>query len=298
MAQSKQKLSVGAIALLVLIAVIGLIAKQFQVPQTEPTKPEVTDELAPSKRSDHLVMGNPSKAKADPAEKNNYLLEKDQYALSYNNSKGTPNWASWRLCKGDMGTTPRKDAFHPEELLPAGFHRVKPGDYRFTETNFDRGHLCPNADRDRTEENAKATFSMANMMPQSHELNGGPWADLEDYCREQASKGKELYIVTGPSGMGGTTKKGKFDTIGDDKITVPAQCWKVVLILDDKDGDDVARVTKDTRTIAVIMPNNTDVQKPWPKYQVNVDQVEKLTGYKFFTKVPDNTLDKLKIAAP
>src|SRR5437016_4162501 len=40
----------------------------------------------------NLTMGNPSNATADVGNENNYLMEKDQYALSYNRSKATSNW--------------------------------------------------------------------------------------------------------------------------------------------------------------------------------------------------------------
>lgn len=38
-------------------------------------------------------------------------------------------------------------------------------------------------------------------------------------------------------------------------FTVPAQTWKVVLVIPKDSGDDVSRVTCGTRAIAVIMPN-------------------------------------------
>src|SRR2546430_1413772 len=50
----------------------------------------------------HLKMGNPSKA--DEA-KDNYLMKKEFFALSYNDGKGTPNWVSWRLVKDDFLTS-------------------------------------------------------------------------------------------------------------------------------------------------------------------------------------------------
>src|SRR5690242_13131139 len=78
--------------------------------------------------SPHLKMGNPSHATADPANKNNFLMVKPFYALSYNNVKGTPNWVSWRLSKEDLGNAPRFP-FKPDADLPAGFKKVTTGDY-------------------------------------------------------------------------------------------------------------------------------------------------------------------------
>jgi DNA/RNA endonuclease G (NUC1) len=38
-----------------------------------------------------LLMGNPSQASPDPSQKNNFLMNKEFFALSYNDSQGTPN---------------------------------------------------------------------------------------------------------------------------------------------------------------------------------------------------------------
>ena len=55
----------------------------------------------------------------------------------------------------------------------------------------------------------------------------------------------------------------------------------------DKPNAGVAGVDKNTRTIAVIMPNKQGIKyEPWQQYRTSVQAVEKLTGYNFFTSVP------------
>src|SRR4051812_13664854 len=76
--------------------------------------------VATSTDSPHLMMGNPTQASAKPKQKNNFLVAKPFYALSYNNVKGTPNWVSWRLTKADLGNA-RRFPFKPDTNLPAGF---------------------------------------------------------------------------------------------------------------------------------------------------------------------------------
>ncbi len=128
----------------------------------------------------HLRMGNPSKATDNPSDKDNFLMKKPQFALSYCNDRGTPNWVSWLLRKDDLGTAPRRP-FHPDMSLPRGFRRITPRDY--IDGGFDRGHMCPHSDRADTVENSNATFVMTNMIPQAGEVNQKPWNDLEIYCR-------------------------------------------------------------------------------------------------------------------
>ena len=46
-------------------------------------------------------------------------------------------------------------------------------------------------------------------------------------------------------------------------------------------------MTPNTRTIAVIIPNKQGVRDdPWRQYRTSAKEVEKLTGYRFFTNVP------------
>lgn len=250
----------------------------------------------------HLKMGNPSDATDSPRNKNNTLMTKRYFALAYNNAKATPNWVSWRLGESDLGNAPR-EPFYPDSDLPAGFTRVTPRDY--TGGGFDRGHLCPHSDRAASPAMSRATFVMTNIIPQSPSLNQKAWNTLEEYCRELVERqGKTLYIIAGPQGRGGTGREGARQTIGHDhKVTVPAKCWKVIMVLEG--GGEIKNVTAKTRLIAVIMPNDMSVGNAWAGYRVSVRAVEELTGYTFFGKVPEAVIaplkakvDKVKISAP
>ncbi|MDT7687776.1 MAG: endonuclease mitochondrial [Acidobacteriota bacterium] len=233
---------------------------------------------------EHLTMGNPSNAVVDVNQPANYLLDKTQYAVSYNRDKGRPNWVSWHLDSTWLGSTPRQDDFRNDTTLPAGWYQVQATDY--TGSGFDRGHHCPSADRTNTVASNSATFLMTNMMPQSPDNNQGPWAALETYCRTLVSSGNELYIIAGGSGSGGTgSNGGTTTTVASGHVAVPSQTWKVIIVMP-TGTNDVSRVTTSTRTIAVIMPNTQGIRaNDWKTYRVSVDQVESLTGYDFFSNV-------------
>jgi endonuclease G, mitochondrial len=236
--------------------------------------------------SEHLTMGNPSNAVVNTSQPNNYLLDKPQYAVGYSRDLGRPNWVSWHLSSVWLGSTPRQDDFRNDTTLPAGWYQVQSTDY--SGSGFDRGHHCPSADRTLSVPDNSATFLMTNMMPQAPDNNQGPWANLETYCRTLVGAGDELYIITGGAGSGGTGSNGGVTTtIASGHVAVPAKTWKVILVLPDLGGNDVARVTTSTRTIAVIMPNAQGIRTAdWKTYRVSVDQVEQLTGYDFFSNVP------------
>ncbi|HMC72593.1 MAG TPA: DNA/RNA non-specific endonuclease, partial [Mycobacteriales bacterium] len=215
-----------------------------------------TGDPAPFPPSVHLTMGNPSDAVDDVNVPNNYLMMKPAYALSYNRTKGTPNWVSWHLDTAWYGSLVRLDTFRPDPKVPADWYRVQAFD--FSLSGFDRGHMCPNADRDNQNRRPinQETYLMSNMVPQAPDNNQGPWANLENYLRSLTDAGNEIYIVSGPAGVGGTGSNGGVTrSLAGGHITVPAYTWKVALVLPEQDGDDIARVTASTRTIAVIMPN-------------------------------------------
>jgi hypothetical protein len=175
--------------------------------------------------------------------------------------------------------------------VPPDWYRVQATD--FFSTGFDRGHMTPNADRDKETSIPinQATFLMSNMVPQAPDNNQGPWANLENFLRTLLPA-NELYIVSGPAGVGGTGSNGGLTTtVANGNVTVPAFTWKVALVLPKAAGDDVARVSASTRTIAVIMPNvqgiRTTNPDDWRAYLTTVDAVETLTGYDFFANVED-----------
>ncbi len=232
----------------------------------------------------NLLMGNPSQATSSPSNSENYLIARPQYALSYAKNKGIPNWVSWELNASWLGDAHRVGKFAPDEELPTDWERIKPADY--TGSGFDRGHMANSEDRSRSAEDNIPTFLMTNIIPQAPDNNRGVWVELENYSRKLVKSGKELFIVSGGHGQGGIGEKGLKATVGHGKVVIPAVTWKVILV-SDKPNSGVAGVDRNTRTIAVIIPNKQGIKSdPWQQYRVSVKEVEQLTGYKFFTSVP------------
>ena len=67
------------------------------------------------------------------------------------------------------------------------------------------------------------TFSLANMVPQTAELNRGVWEGVESAVRHLAEREGELYVVTGPGFHGD-----RLSSIGPDGVLVPTSTWKAV----------------------------------------------------------------------
>lgn len=224
--------------------------------------------------TEHLTMGNPSNATTNVGQPLNYLMEKPQYALSYNRDNGEANWVSWHLDNSWLGSAARQNDFRNDTTLPAGWYQVQSTDY--SGSGFDRGHMCPSADRTITVAANSATFLMTNMIPQMPANNQITWANLETYCRTLVTQGNELYIISGGQGLQ--------YFIANGHVAVPAQTWKVIIVLTNGTND-VGRVTTSTRTIAVVMPNSGSIGSDWRAYRTSVDQVEAITGFDFFSSV-------------
>ncbi len=126
-----------------------------------------------------------------------------------------PTAASLEAARG----TPRQGQFHAEDRLPPA-DQAQIEDYR--RSGFDRGHMTPSGDMP-DEQAQQQSFSLANMVPQTAQLNRGVWAGIEMAVRRLAMRQGELYLVTGPAFQGGNLK-----SIGPDGVLVPTSTWKAV----------------------------------------------------------------------
>ncbi|MBW4654188.1 MAG: DNA/RNA non-specific endonuclease [Kaiparowitsia implicata GSE-PSE-MK54-09C] len=241
-------------------------------------------QLAPPTTSNlHLLLGNPSQATSVRWSANNFLITRPQYALSYNREQGIPNWVSWQLNQDWLGDLPRSQ-FVADPSLPDDWYAVSPDDY--TGSGFDRGHIVPAADRNRTLADSQSVFWMTNIVPQAPDNNQGPWERFERYCRDLVrNEGKELYMISGGAEVGGIGLQGDRSHIGTGRVTVPALLWKIAVVLE-RPGLGLAGVTADTRVIAVIMPNQQGIRADdWRSYRRSVDLLEQVTGYNFLSEL-------------
>lgn len=239
--------------------------------------------IAPSGNR-NLLLGNPSGAVHDVNQPTNYLIERPQYALSYNRDRGIPNWVSWQLAPSDLGSVKRSNIFVSDTTLPKGWRRVTLDDY--TASGYDRGHMCPSADRTATQKDNEATFILTNIVPQAPDNNRSAWEHLESFSRDLVNKGHVLYIIAGGDGDNGTIARGK--------VAVPRYTWKIIVVMP-KGESDVSRITADTPVIAVRIPNGLkDKLGDWDEYRVTVASIEAATGYQFFTNLPPDIQSALK----
>lgn len=197
--------------------------------------------LAQDGGCERLFLGGQAPALVNPKlEQRTTMLCNDAYAVL---ASGVTHGAMWsaehptRASLEQARQIRREGQFHVEDRLPPA-DQAQLADYR--RSGFDRGHMTPSGDEpDETAQ--QQTFSLANMVPQTAELNRGVWEGVESAVRDLAVTEGELYVVTGPAFYGDQVK-----SIGPDGVLVPTSTWKA--IYDRQAGGAAVYVCKNTET--------------------------------------------------
>lgn len=277
---SSIKFFAGLIVIIAISVMIGCRTAERFGSERQPNDSNVQQQNRESVAIPQLPFGNPSNATADVESANNLLVVRDGYALSYNNSRGTLNWIAWRTTAADLGPRRERSQFRADESLPRGFRKIQYYDY--SGSGYDRGHMVPAADRFGNEERMDETFLMTNIVPQTGDLNQFPWNKFESYARGIVRKGNEVYTIAGVYGEEGRLRG---------KVTVPTNCWKVVVVL--RPGE--TSITNRTQIIAVDMPNVDGIEDVnWEMYKTTVRSIELKTGLDMFSSLPREVQDVIE----
>jgi DNA/RNA endonuclease G (NUC1) len=242
----------------------------------------------PSIYANNDEFGSPSPAGDDDPD--DLLIDRPQYTLSYNSSRGTPNWVSYELDARQM--VPGQDrcnCFTADPALPDS-EKIFTSDY--TGGGFDRGHMTRSFDRTAGNTDNASTFYLTNIVPQMADLNQGVWAQFENALGDSASSGgRAVYIITGP-----LYSRGKSLTFikGEGKVAIPDSTWKVALIGPRTGGIPFTRSAitdwsdlPGFTVLAVNMPNVAGIRNvPWATYLTTVDKIEAATGLDILSLLP------------
>lgn len=116
--------------------------------------------------------------------------------------------------------TRRVNLFHPEYALTSD-DRAELADY--ARSGFDRGHMTPSGDMPDPVAQQQS-FSLANIVPQTAQLNRGVWERIESIVRTVVKRTGEAYVVTGPAFQGANLQQ-----IGG-RVLVPTSTWKAIYV--------------------------------------------------------------------
>lgn len=179
---------------------------------------------------------------------------------------------------------PDGDPFQADTDIPTAYRTVL-ADYR--NSGYDRGHICPSADRLWSKEANEQTFILSNIQPQLHLFNTGIWEQMEQHITgntyskitgwDRDAFRDTLYICKGGTiedygstqGVKTTTTRG---------ILVPNYFFMAILCV--KNGQ--------YKALGFWVQHENNVQTDVSKYVVSIDELENLTGIDFFCNLPDN----------
>ncbi len=242
-------------------------------------------------------FGEPKDANAS----DDFIIRRAQYTVSYNQYRGGANWVSWNLDRTHLGTNGRcvGTCYSADTaLVNAGLTAYTTADWVSNvagSDGYDRGHMTPSADWTSSEADNNTTFFMSNFLPQTHDMNAGPWEKLENALRDSVSGGREAYIIAG--GNFGPTGQGKGTLLNRGKIAIPLSTWKVAVITPAGTGiNPDGTLPANSTVMAVDMPNDYGISDDgFEKYLTTVDQIQRETGYDLLALLADDVECRVEV---
>jgi len=216
--------------------------------------------LAQSEYQDFLPLGDCEQ-----------IIKHQYMAMCYSSEHRQSSWVTHLLTKESInGRQKRTNNFKRDLNVedPVGSR-----DYRGS--GFDRGHLVPAADMKLNYDMMSESFFMTNMSPQRSAFNSGRWRSLESYVRKKVKSWGDAYVITAPF------LKGDFKRIWSG-VSVPDFFYKI------------AYFPEENVMIAYFMPNKRLTGHKLEEFVISVDEIEELTGFDFFSELPDELEDMLE----
>lgn len=216
------------------------------------------------------------------------------YSVEWDCSKKAQRWTCYQMYAGNTGSNWNRnnwastswggDPFQEDTQIPQQY-RTTLSDYRGS--GYDRGHICPSADRLFSQQVNEQTFYLSNMHPQLHNFNDGIWSDMEGQIRTWNTNSfrDTLYVV-----KGGTIASGQVLTPAKSGLLVPKYFFMAVLCV--RNGS--------YKAIAFWAEHTNSVTKggKLTDYLISVDELEQKTGIDFFCNLPDDTETRVEKVSP
>jgi large repetitive protein len=278
-------------------------------------------------KSKHMMLGNPTLTNADDGadkqesrfnaatQPNNLLVERPQYALSYNNREKGPNWVSYELNRSWVGNELTGTKNWSPDYLISPLVGTQGDWYENTNAQIHKGHMVTRSHRNRNNKDQTATYFTSSMLPQ-HEGNNSDvfksaWVNFEKDLRKLAvEQNKEIYIISGAIGSAGNNLDYFIDSpslpsthpFKQNQINYPEETWKVAVVLNP--GETIADITTSTTVVSIITPNEKVppnltpdelvAWRNWRNWRVSIDDIEAETGLDLLSNIPKLIQDTLE----
>lgn len=209
-----------------------------------------------------------------PTSTKNQIVHHEGYSLSYNESHEQAEWVAYELKEDHITRTNfKRPYFEVDNAVKTNSAHWK----NYKQSGYDRGHLCPAADRKYSKAAHDETFLTSNISPQRHDFNSGIWNTLEQKVRYWANKHDSVFVVSGG------VLEDNLKTIGSEEVSVPDYFYKI--ICDYNNGQ--------PKLIAFLMKHESS-NRPLYEFVVSVNDIEARTGIDFFYQFEDTLEERLE----
>lgn len=244
-------------------------------------------------KSLHIFYGKPR----NNSNKDIILLVQEEFVVGYDTVLNLPLWTSYLLtadwAKEDMR---RKDCFRDDPRLNTSNQQVNCAYYK--KSGFDRGHLSPRDDFNRSLTAQLNTFLFSNMVPQYPKHNRYFWKYLEAYINDLAESLDSIYIITGIAfdynADGLPDEKENLPVMKDPEkpLAVPSHLYKIVLH---------PRSDGTIDALAILTPHNNTKRRKNKTFiyieeqcLVSIDDIEDISGFNYFWRLENEVEDSLE----
>lgn len=216
----------------------------------------------------------------------------ENYAVEWDCQKKAQRWTCYQMYAANSVTNGSRkgwwgddDPFQEDTALPEEY-RSTLADYRGS--GFNRGHICPSADRLCSKEANEQTFFLSNMQPQYYNFNARLWEKMEEQVRKwNISAVRDTLFVC---------KGGTIDNEGDilqrtkSGLIVPRYFFMAILCKKSGTGYNGYRAIAFWAEHLNVDHSGDDLRT----YAISIDELEQLTGIDFFCNLPDGTEAKVE----
>lgn len=210
------------------------------------------------------------------------VLRNKAFLVGWSDLRGNPLWVKYRLqpISSKAKKLPRPQRFESDWRALNSI-----GQDNYNGSGYDRGHLAPNYAISRLYglQAQLQTFLMTNITPQKPKLNRNVWQRLEAAETDVfAKRYGEVWVITGPI----------FDSAIERlpsslRVEVPDAFFKILAApTGGEHGEPIM--------LAFVVPQTVKGNESLSRFVTTVNNVEKLSGFDFFPKMPQPQQQKLE----
>lgn len=215
------------------------------------------------------------------------------YTVCYSSKHHCPVWvAAPRHAMYESGAS-RTDAYGKDPDIPAEIQYNS----KSTGGGCNKGHMLGSAERLSSTATNRQVFYYTNIAPQlssTFNTGGGAWNNLEDYvdglvCRDTLYEVVGCYFETYTDAYGKSCTPQTISFGGRSDVTRPSMFYYVLLRTRNGNSGKALNEcsTSELQCAAFVLRHNMEKgHKPQRKDMMSVSDLEKITGFTYFTNVP------------